>query len=151
MFGRHKHTESLNGGTAHAWSWPGAERARQRDLERADAELVSEVRWQWRNACANTSLAPMIYTPSGATRAVPVIAQVDLGPPIALTVKVRPGQAVADFAAAAPVLAAAMNVLALEVTPLAPHWVRILLIDTPAMGGPDGPSGPAGEAWRFGA
>lgn len=148
MFGRHAHTDSLNGGTAHAWGRPRAERARQRNQQRADAELISDVRWQWRNACSSTALAPMIYTPSGATRAVPVIAQVDLGPPVTLTVKVRTGQAVADFVAAAPAIAAAMDVAALDVIPLAAGWVRIVLVDRPAVSMPNSSSG---EAWRFGA
>ena len=58
---------------------PGRECARRRARERADAESISELRWQWRCACSNTSLAPMIYTPSGATRGVPIIAHVDWG------------------------------------------------------------------------
>jgi len=107
--------------------------------------MVSEVHWQWRSACATTPLAPIIYTPSGATRAVPVIVHVDLGPPIALIVKVRPGQAVADFTAAAPTIAAALDVAELEVTRVGLHWVRIVLV------GRAEPDGPVGEAWRFGA
>ena len=145
MFGRHTQTDSLNGGISHTWTWPRSERARQRDRERADAEMVSEVHWQWRSACATTPLAPIIYTPSGATRAVPVIVHVDLGPPIALIVKVRPGQAVADFTAAAPTIAAALDVAELEVTRVGLRWVRIVLV------GRAEPDGPVGEAWRFGA
>ena len=149
MFGRQPH-ESLNGGTTHAWGWPRFERTRQRNRERADAELISEVRWQWRSACANTSLAPMIYTPAGATRAVPVIPHLDLRPPVAVTVKVRPGQSIADFVRAAPTIADAMDVMELAVTPLAPHWVRIVLVDRPAVRMPDTPPQPSAEAWRYG-
>jgi hypothetical protein len=133
VFGRRKQTDSLNGGTAHAWSWPGSGRARQRDIERVDVELASEIRWQWRNACANTALAPMIYTPTGATRAVPVIADVHLVPPVTLIVKVRPGQSIADFVKAAPAIADAMDVMALDVAQLAPHWVRVVLVDRPSV------------------
>ena len=150
VFGRHKQRDSLNGGTAHAWSWPGSGRARQRDLERVDAELASEIRWQWRNACANTTLAPMIYTPSGATRAVPVIGRVDLGPPVTLAVKVRPGQSIADFVKAAPAIADAMDVMALDVTRLAPHWVRVVLVDPQAVRVPPHPRQPTTVPSPFG-
>ena len=34
---------------------------------------IGELRWLWRSACSGTPLAPMIYTPSGASRAVPVM------------------------------------------------------------------------------
>lgn len=145
MFGRNRQADSLNGGTAHARPWFRSERPRQRDRRYIDTELISELRWLWRNACASTALSPMIYTPSGASLAVPVIADVDLGPPIVLTVKVRPGQTAADFVAAAPTIAAAMDVAELEVTPLGGHWVRIELVPAPAV------CVPSGEAWRQGA
>lgn len=119
----------------------GRQHARHRDRERADAERAGDLRWLWRNACASTALSPMIYTPSGATRAVPVIANVELGPPVALTVKMRPGQTAGDFVDAAPAIASAMGVAALQVVPLAPQWVQIVLA----------PAEPHGEAWRFGA
>jgi hypothetical protein len=148
VFGRQKQTDSMSGGATYAWSWPRSGRIRQqRNLERADAELISEVRWQWRSACANSTLAPMIYTPCGATRAVPVIVDVDLGPPVALIVKVRPGQSVGDFVKAAPAIAEGMGVMALEVTSLASHWVRVVLIDRPAVRMPHDPAPPAGKAW----
>jgi len=102
----------------------GAER---RVREFADVERISEIRWQWRNACWNTPLAPVVYTPSGTTRAVPVIGSVKLEPMVSFTVQVRPGQTVAEFTAAAPSLAAAMNAARLKVEPISPHWVRIVL------------------------
>ena len=133
MFGHHEQTGFTNDDSARPWGWPWSERARRRARERADAELISELRWQWRCACSNSSLAPMIYTPSGATRGVPVIAHVELGPPVSFMVRVRAGQTAADFAAAAPVIAPAMNVAALEVIPLASNWVRIVLLPATAV------------------
>ena len=126
MFNLHKFADSLNGGSA--WSWPRSERARRRDRERADAEMISEIRWSWRSACAGTPLAPMVYTPSGPSRAVPLIDHVDLGPPVALTVRIRPGQTIADFVAAAPSIAPGMGVAELHVEPLVQHWVRVTLV-----------------------
>ena len=102
----------------------GAER---RVRQFADVERISEIRGQWRNACSNTPLAPPVYTPSGTTRAVPVIGSVKLDPMVSFTVRVRPGQTVADFTAAAPSLAAAMNAERLKVEPISPHWIRIVL------------------------
>jgi len=128
MFGRHDQTDSLNGGTARAWGLPRSERARRRERERADAEMIAELRWLWRSACSGTPLAPILYTPSGPTRAVPVIGHVDLGPPVTLIVKIRPGQTLDDFVAAAPLIAPAMNVAKLEVTPMVAHWVRVVLL-----------------------
>jgi hypothetical protein len=103
----------------------GAER-RLREFK--EVERISEIRWQWRNACSNTPLAPAVYTPSGTARAVPVIGSVKLEPMVSFTVRVRPGQTVADFTAAAPSLAAAMNAARLKVEPISPHWVRIVLL-----------------------
>jgi hypothetical protein len=149
MFGRQKQTESLNGGTVHAWSWPRSDRARRREQERADAEQISEVRWLWRSACAGTPLAPMVYTPSGPSRAVPLVDHVDLGPPITLTVKVRPGQTIADFLAAAPAIAPAMGVAELRVIPFVQQWVRVVLVPAPTVSMPSGPSDANLEVLRY--
>jgi hypothetical protein len=132
MVGRSRHTVFANGETVatRGLSW-WAERARQREQAKADAELIRDLRWQWHSACAATSLSQMIYTPSGPTRAVPMIAHVDLGPPISLTVRMRPGQRLADFVAAAPAIAPALDATALEATPLAAPWVRVVLLQAP--------------------
>ena len=123
---------------SRGWSWLRSQRSRQRNRERAEAELIDELRWQWRSACLKTPLAKILYTPSGATRVVPMIDHVDLGPPLSLTVKRRPGQTVADFVAAAPTIASEMGVLAIEVVPLTAHWVRLILLPTPAISMPSG-------------
>ena len=94
--------------------------------------MISELRWQWRSACTGTHLSQMIYTPSGATRAVPAIDHVDLGPPITFTVQMRPGQTLDDFIAAAPSIAPALGAATLEVTPLTPQWVRVVLLTAPS-------------------
>jgi len=121
--------DSLGGGTAHPR--PRSERAQRRERERADAELIKEVRWLWRSACAGTALAPMVYTPSGPSRAVPLIDDVQPGPPVTLTVRIRPGQTIADFVAAAPSIAPAMGMARLEVMPFVGQWVRIVLVPPP--------------------
>jgi len=82
----------------------------------------------WRSACSGTALAPMVYTPSGPSRAVPLIDHINLGPPISLTVRVRPGQTIADFISAAPSIAPAMGMASLQVTPLVQQWVRVVLV-----------------------
>jgi hypothetical protein len=119
----------------------GRERARRREQERADSLLISELKWQWRSAVQGTPLAPMVYTPSGPTRAVPVVGHVDLGPPVTFTVRIRPGQTIADFTASAPAIAPAFGVAELLITPLVPQWVKIVFVphhprvtvpDTPA-------------------
>jgi hypothetical protein len=130
MFGRHHHLDSVAGGTAPTRGWSRADRTRRRDRERAAAELIKDLRWQWRSACSVSPLAHMIYTPSGPTRAVPLLGHVDVGPPTVLSVQMRPGQSVADFVAAAPAIAPALGATALEVTPLVPGWVRIVLVTT---------------------
>jgi hypothetical protein len=140
-----------NDDTAHAWRWWRSDRARRRDRERAEAELISELRWQWRSACTGTALSQMVYTPSGPTRAVPMIGHVDLGPPITFTVRIRPGQTLDDFIAAAPLIAPVLNVAALEVTPLVPQWLRVVLKTAPLAAVPDTPPEPDVEALPFGA
>jgi hypothetical protein len=152
MTKRGKHTVFSNGDAAAAWGlrwW--SERARQRDRARDDAELISELRWQWRSACAATCLAQMIYTPSGATRAVPMIAHVDLGPPISFTVRVRPGQRLADFVAAAPSIAPALNATALDIALITPGWVRVVLQQAPLAALPGGSFEPEAGSLKFGA
>ena len=129
--------DSLNGGTAHARLRSLSDRASRRERERADAELISEVRWMWRSACAGTPLAPMVYTPSGPSRAVPLIDHIDLGPPITLTVRVRPGQTIADFIAAAPSIAPSMGMAELRVSLFIQQWVHIVLV----------PPSPVGAGW----
>ena len=151
MFGRRKQPDSRNDATVPAQGWPPSERARRRAREWADAELVGEIRWQWRNACSSTPLAPIVYTPSGTTRAVPVIGHVDLGPPVSLTVRVRPGQTIADFIAAAPAIAPALNAESLQVIPISAHWVRIVLLPASVVALPTTSSEPDVEAFKFGA
>jgi len=151
MSGRRDQTSFSNDDTAHAWRWPRSNRARRRDRERAEAELISDLRWQWRSACAGTTLGRMIYTPSGPAVAVPLIGHVDLGPPVAFAVRLRPGQTLADFIAAAPSIAPALNVAGLQVTPLVPQWVRIVLLTAPLVAVPDRPSELNPEALKFGA
>lgn len=129
MFGRHdSQTDAVDGGTAHAWGWPRSERARRRDRERTDSRTISELRWQWRSACQGTPLAPMVYTPSGPSRAVPIVGHVDLGPPVTFNVKIRPGQTIDDFHASAPAIARAFGVAELQIAPLVEHWVKIVFV-----------------------
>jgi hypothetical protein len=123
MFWRFTHSNTLNGGSS---GW--ADRARRRKRDRADAELISEIRWMWRSACAGTPLAPMVYTPSGPSRAVPLVDHVELGPPITLTVRVRPGQTIADFVNAAPSIAPSMGMAELRISPFVQQWVHVVLI-----------------------
>lgn len=136
MFGRHD-TDVVDDGTAHRWGWPRSERARRRERERADAEMIGEIRWQWRSACTGSSLAQIVYTPSGPTRAIPMIGDVDLGPPVVLTVRMRPGQRIDDLIAAAPSIAPALNATALQVTPLVQNWVRIVVVAAPLVTMPE--------------
>ena len=137
--------------SARAWRWPRSDRARRRDRERAEAELISDLRWRWRSACAGTALGRVVYTPSGAAVSVPLIGHVDLGPPVTFAVRVRPGQTPADFITAAPSIALALNVEGLEVTPLVPQWVRVVLLTKPIVALPDRSSEPELESLRFGA
>jgi len=150
MFGR-QHDNGVSGGTAHGWSWPRSDRARRRERERTDAEMINELRWQWRNACQGTPLAPIVYTPSGPTRAVPVIGHVDLGPPVVFTVRIRPGQTIADFVAAAPAIAPAFGAADLQITPLVPQWLKIVFVTYAHEAVPDLPPELRLEPWRVGA
>jgi len=97
---------------------------------------MSDLRWRWRNACSATPLAPMIYTPSGVTRAVPTIDHIDLGPPVRLRVRLRIGLTIADFIDAAPKIAPAMGVAAIRFTQVAEHWVEAVLLPSPGAAPP---------------
>ena len=150
MFGR-QHNNDLSGGTAQGWGWPRSDRARRRERVRADAEMINELRWQWRCACQGTPLAPIVYTPSGPTRSIPQIGHVDLGPPVTFTVRIRPGQTIDDFVAAAPAIAPAFGVADLQITPLVPQWVKIVFVTYALEAVPDLPPELRLDAWRVGA
>ena len=66
-----------------------------------------------------------------------MIGHVDLGPPVSFTVRVRPGQTLADFTDAAPSIAPSLGATALKVVPLVSHWVRIVLVQAPLVAVPD--------------
>lgn len=151
MFGRRTQPDLLTDDALPMWGWPRSERARRRLRAQADAERISELRWQWRSACTATALSQMIYTPSGPTRAVPTIGRIDLGPPVNFTVKLRPGQTIADFVAAAPSIAPTFDVAALQILPSVPHWVRVVLLPSPAVPTPNRWAEPNVAAMKFGA
>jgi hypothetical protein len=125
MFGRRSPTEYMQ---HERWTQSGRVRRRERELA---TERMSDLRWRWRNACSATPLAPMIYTPSGVTRAVPTIDHIDLGPPVRLRVRLRIGLTIADFTDAAPKIAPAMGVAAIRFTQIAEHWVEAVLLPSP--------------------
>jgi len=139
MFGRRR-ADFRSGTATDSWGWPRSERARRRDRRRSDSELIAELKWQWRSACQGTALAPMVYTPSGPSRVVPIIGHVDLGPPVVFTVRNRPGQTIADFVAAAPAIAPAFGVADLQITPLVPQWVKIVFVTSALEAVPDLPT-----------
>jgi hypothetical protein len=61
-----------------------------------------------------------------------MIGQVDLGPPVSFTVRMRPGQTLDDFVRAAPLIAPSMEAARLDIEPFVPHWVRIVLRPEPS-------------------
>ena len=137
MFRLNHNADIMDDDVPSAWRWPRSERARKRDRQREESRQMSELRWEWRSACSGTPLAPMIYTPSGPSRAAPLVDHIDLGPPIALTVRIRPGQTIDDFMAAAPAIAPVLNAKELRITPLAQRWVQVVLVTTPLVAVPD--------------
>ena len=73
MVGWRKHTVCANGGTVAArglgW-WAG--RTQQREQAEADAELIRDLRWQWRSVCA-ARLMPLRIASSTPCSDVPTI------------------------------------------------------------------------------
>jgi hypothetical protein len=132
MFGRRNQADLASNGPTRNEGWLRSDRAQRRDRECIEAERISDLRWQWHSACSVRSLAHVIYTPSGVTRAVPLISQVDLGPPVSFVVRLRAGQSLGDFIAAAPSIAPFLNAAELRITPLAPQWLRVVLVPKPA-------------------
>jgi len=92
------------------------------------AEQVAALQWQWRKACEESPLKRLIYTPSGVTISIPTIESINLGPPIILKIKMRPGQTIDSLVAAAPSIAASMNVPALHVSTLIPPWALVTVL-----------------------
>lgn len=107
------------------------ERADRRDRAEDAAQRVGEIKWLWRQACEMSGLARMIFIPSGPTMSIPLIGRVTLGSPTTFTVRLQPGQLLADFEAAGPRIATAMHVAAIRVRPLAADWIVIELQEAP--------------------
>ena len=114
------------------------ERAVRREQEAENALHVSDLKWQWRQACELSGLGRLVFTPSGQSMAIPLIGRITLGTPISFTVQRRPGQLLADFKAAGPRIAAAMGAASIRVRPLAGEWIVIELVH-----GPPRPPSPA--------
>lgn len=114
-------------------------RAWQRDREIVDAQLVGDIKWQWRQACEYSGLARTVYSPTGPTTSIPRIGRVTLGPPTTFTVRLQPGQLASDVQAASRRIAEAMSVFDVAVTRIATGWVRVELIPVPACPTESGP------------
>jgi hypothetical protein len=123
-------TNPSNEEPVRPWGRPRSKLARRRDRERAedDAERIRDLRYLWGKGCARTTLGRMIYMPSGASVSVPTISQIHLGPPVTFRVQMHPGQTLDDFNNAAPQIAAALDVGGLQFIPVAPQWLRVVLL-----------------------
>lgn len=110
---------------------PGACRADRDWYRREVAELEHELRNTWTNVCLVTHLAQVI-PPPGAILQVPTIGTITLDDvPARFSVKLRPGQLLADFERRADRFAAAFRVPKVEIRPLTDdhQWISVELLE----------------------
>jgi hypothetical protein len=91
---------------------------------------ANEVMWQWNDTMEGTGLAR--HTSTAGRIPLVVVPQVQLvepGPPVALLVRMLPGQIVDDFRAQAHRIAAGMDVPAVHVTPYGHGLIKVALLD----------------------
>lgn len=120
-------------------------RGRRRARERAEIRFAEhEVRQLWRAAAVRGGLGEKIFSPSGATMAVPDVTAIHLGPPLRFTVHLRPAQIWEDATEAGRHMANALGVANVRFTQLAPGWIEI---EAPAdLAAPDAPAQDAADA-----
>ncbi|WP_075334790.1 FtsK/SpoIIIE domain-containing protein [Pseudonocardia sp. Ae717_Ps2] len=84
--------------------------------------------WSWRQACEGAGLCCRVDTVSGATVVVPQLVDIVLGPPTVLTIKLLPGQLVADLRRVALRIAPHLGAAALRISPLGQIHARVELL-----------------------
>jgi len=108
-------------------------RRRREDLEVRDAvEERSRLAAMWRGACEGVQLCHTTRVPAGTTVSTPTVVGCLPGDPVALIVRLLPGQLPRDVEDQASRLAPAMGAARLRVTPRGEQYVRVdLLADDP--------------------
>ena len=106
---------------------------RRRARERAEIRFAEhEVRNLWRHAAVRGGLGEKIFSPSGATVAVPDVTAIHFGPPLRFTIRLRPAQIWEDATEAGRHMANALGVTNVRFTQLAPGWIEIQAPADPA-------------------
>jgi hypothetical protein len=91
---------------------------------------ANEVMWQWNDTMDGTGLARHSSTAGRIPLVVvPQVQLVEPGPPVALVVRMLPGQIVDDFQAQAHRIAAGMNVPMVHVTPYGHSLIKVALLE----------------------
>jgi S-DNA-T family DNA segregation ATPase FtsK/SpoIIIE len=95
----------------------------------AEEYEVDEIAHSWVRACEGAGLVREVSTVTGPTVIPPTVTHVVLGPPRVLTVRLQPGQTVADVRALAPRIAPHMGAYGLRVEPRGSgEWAVITLL-----------------------
>ncbi|OLL89871.1 hypothetical protein Ae406Ps2_6405c [Pseudonocardia sp. Ae406_Ps2] len=84
--------------------------------------------WAWRHACEGAGLCCRVDTVSGATVVVPQLVDIVLGPPTVLTVKLLPGQLLADLRRVALRIAPHLGAVALRISSVGQIHARVELL-----------------------
>lgn len=102
---------------------------RARREYRAGQEDVDALVYAWRRACEGAGLFQQVDAAAGPTIVTPRIVDVALGPPLAFTAELLPGQLPGDVRRVCPRLAPHIGVPLLAVTPLGHRHVRLQALD----------------------
>jgi S-DNA-T family DNA segregation ATPase FtsK/SpoIIIE len=108
-------------------------RRRDRRAHRLDEALVDDLVHAWHRAVTGAGFVRTVATVTGPTVIVPALVHIVLGPPAVLTVRLEPGQTVAELRTLARRLAPHLGARMLRVEPLGvgDHARLTLLTDDP--------------------
>lgn len=97
---------------------------------------VTDYGSRWRAACEGAGLATYVRVPAGTTTITPDLLDVAGYAPTVLTVRLLPGQLVADLRNVAPRLAAALGGVRLTATPIGTDHAQVLVHARDPLGAP---------------
>lgn len=126
---------SLAAGVSGIRAWWTARQARRAELL-DDVREVDTLIYAWREACEGAGVAMTVDTATGGTVVPPRIVHVVLGPPTVLTVRLLPGQVVADLRRVAYRVAGHLGAGTLRVTAQGVDHARVELVHSDPLADP---------------
>lgn len=118
-------------GPSGMWGWLAGRRA-HRDARWAEHEIRGALAWAFRQACAGAGVSLAVDAPvAGTSVRTPEVTNIELGPPVRLTVRMLPGQVPEHLARVGRLIAPHLGGVALRVVDRGFGWalVTVLTVD----------------------